>query len=52
MSSFPGHGRRQEARYAEFAAELSRLGFPQRARPPRRRGDRFVPRAGGVEAAR
>lgn len=49
---FPGHWRRQEAKYAEFAAELARLGFPQKVLLPQRRGDRFVLRNGGVEAMR
>ena len=49
---FPGHWRKQEAKYAEFAAELARLGFPQQVLLPQRRGDRFVLRGGGVEAVR
>ncbi len=46
---FPMHYGGQEARYAEFAADLRARGFAQQVVCPARRGDRYVFRNGQVE---
>ncbi|MEW6338898.1 MAG: hypothetical protein AB1625_16040 [Acidobacteriota bacterium] len=49
---FPGHWRKNPSKYAEFADDLSRLGFDIPVPCPTRRGDRFEYRAGKAIAAK
>lgn len=45
---FPGHYRKQEHKYREFAAELNRLGVATPVVCPGRRGDSFAYRNGAI----
>ena len=48
---FPGHARKQEEKYLDFAADLRRLGVATPVVCPKRRGDSFVYRGGSIAEA-